>query len=86
MATESSSTDLISRLRLSRSEVSVARAASKLIRRYRLKTSGAWSGPTADQLVRREIGDPLRQISVLSLACVMEKETRATRSPSDDAG
>ena len=83
MSTRSDSRDLISRLGLTQSEVSVAQRAAELIRKYRLESSGAWSGPTADQLVRQEVGDPLRQISVLSLACVVEKETRTSASSSE---
>lgn len=84
MSIESDSKDMIGRLGLTPAEVSVARRAAKLIRKYRLENHGLWSGPTADQLVRQEIGDPSRQISVLSLACLVEKETRTPASPPED--
>ncbi len=76
MTVESSSQDLIKRYGLTDSEVRVAKRAAQLIRRYRLESRGTWSGPTADQLVRQEVRDATRQISVLTLACSVEKETR----------
>jgi hypothetical protein len=71
-----SSTDVIERLGLTRNEVGVARKAAKLIRDYRGRRKGTWSGPTADTLVRSEVGDISRQIGILSLACLMERESR----------
>lgn len=80
MSASVTSQDLINRMEMTRSEISIAQRAAKLIRKYRLENGGAWSGPTADELVREEVGDPLRQISVLSLACLVEKETRGPES------
>ena len=71
-----SSYDVIERLRLTRSEVGVAKKAAQLIREYRGRRKGTWSGPTADTLVRAEVGEISRQIGILSLACLMERESR----------
>lgn len=70
------SEDVIKRLGLSNNEISVAERAAALIRAYRSKHRGTWSGPTADTLVRDEVEDVSRQIHILSLACLMERETR----------
>ena len=70
------SDDVIKRLGLTNNEVSVAERAAALIRAYRSKHRGTWSGPTADTLVRDEVEDVSRQIHILSLACLMERESR----------
>ena len=68
--------DVIKRLGLTNNDVAVAERAAALIRAYRSKHRGTWSGPTADTLVREEVEDVSRQIHILSLACLMERESR----------
>lgn len=68
--------DVIKRLRLTNREVGVAERAAQLIGDYRRKHRGSWSGPTADTLVKDEVKDMPRQIHILSLACLMERESR----------
>lgn len=76
MSVEISSEQLIKVMQMTDLEISVAHRAAELIRRYRLKGRGVWSGPTADEFVRGEVLDPRRQIPVLRLACEVEKEER----------
>ncbi len=81
MSAERGSVELIRQLRMTPSEIAVATRAAELIRLYRLRGRGAWSGPTADQLVRDEVEDPSRQVPVLSLACAVEREGRTGPTP-----
>ena len=70
------SDDVIKRLGLTNEEIGVAERAAKLIGDYRRNHRGSWSGPTADTLVKDEVKDIPRQIHILSLACLMERESR----------
>ena len=70
------SDDVIKRLRLTNKEIGVAERAAQLIGEYRRNHRGSWSGPTADTLVKDEVKDIPRQIHILSLACLMERESR----------
>ncbi len=75
-----SSHDVIKRLGLTNKEVGIAGRAARLIGDYRRKNRGSWSGPTADTLVKDEVEDMSRQIHILSVACVMERESRGKAS------
>ena len=70
------SDDLIKRLGLTDREVGIADRAAQLIGDYRRQHRGSWSGPTADTLVKDEVKDMSRQIRILALAVLMERETR----------
>ncbi len=70
------SDEVIKRLRLTSEEVGIAERAARLIGDYRRHHRGPWSGPTADTLVKDEVKDMSRQIRILSLACLMERESR----------
>ena len=68
--------DVIKRHRLTKREVGIAERAARLIGDYRRQHRGSWTGPTADTLVKDEVKDMSRQICILSLACLMERESR----------
>ncbi len=66
---------MIRRKGLTKKEVKLAAQAAQLIKE-RVKAGKAgqkWVGPTADALVSKKVDDPVRQVTILSLAHTMYK-------------
>ena len=69
---------MIRREGLTKKEVKLAAQAAQLIKeRVKAVKAGKagqkWVGPTADALVSKKVDDPVRQVTILSLANTMYK-------------